>query len=231
MAIVIPASAPKHEPRHAAGRPRRPSAQRPCLQLVGSELAIPGATCPSLAPRGRTARWIASENSAARPIPESWRTRTASKRSRSCLTIRDAETWTPARARHPRAATRVARRQDAHERADHHRVECLGAQEPPPAQEDLRDQRLSRLAKHQDLHRQLTVSGLQRAPEQAAPPARHRLEPALAARTTQPHVKNSSSTARRHSTDREARRGKQAPSERDATARRTESIAVAPSWR
>jgi hypothetical protein len=54
----------------------------------------------------------------------------------------------------------VAHREPAHERADHHRPQWLGAQQLCPAGEQLGHERLGRLADLRQLHPKLALGGL-----------------------------------------------------------------------
>src|SRR3954470_13587406 len=82
----------------------------------------------------------------------------------------------------------VAHREAAHEGADHHRLQWLGAQQLGPARKQRRDERLGRLADLRDLQRQFALGGLQ--PPRPIPVAqpRRRFGATLIARAAQPRL-------------------------------------------
>src|SRR4051794_7539856 len=82
----------------------------------------------------------------------------------------------------------VAHRQAADERADHHRLQRLGAQQLRAAREQLGDERLRRLADLGYLDRKLALGGLHPARAKAVAQPRRRLRPPLIPGAAQPRV-------------------------------------------
>jgi hypothetical protein len=73
----------------------------------------------------------------------------------------------------------VAHRKTAHERADHHRPQRLGAQQLRAAREQLRDELLGGLADLWDLQRQLALRGLHPPRAKAVAQSWRRIQPPL----------------------------------------------------
>jgi hypothetical protein len=89
----------------------------------------------------------------------------------------------------------IAHREPAHERADHHRPQRLGAQQLRAARKQLRDERLGRLADLRELHPKLSLGRLHPArAEPVAQPGGASGRRSYLARPNQ--ASNSSSTAR-----------------------------------
>src|SRR5579875_301392 len=144
---------------------------------------------PSVAPEGRTGRWIASRNNATSSMPDRSRAMNAAKRSLSSLQIRDAVDFEI-------CPSPASSHSDSVSRIDSPRTnapitiafERLGAQEPLAAREQLGHERLGGLADLRDLDADRPLGALH--PSLAKPVAltRRRLRPALVACSPKPGI-------------------------------------------